>query len=313
VCCAACVAVFAIRTADKSFHIPHHSLTPPPMREKIDTRAIGLDVGLSFIKWLTGAENLHYGLWDGLEVTAGNLRAAQDAYTTKLFKMLPDGPLRILDIGGGGGETARKLLELGHSVDIVVPSAFLAQRCRENAPAATVHECMFEDLQVDKNFDLCLFSESFQYIPVNIALKKAADHLGTNGEIIISDCFRSEGFHRQKVGSTVGGGHRIGNYRETLAAMPLTTVSEEDITASVAPSVDLEQALFNVFGHVITRIDTELGQKKRKTRWFIKRALSTVMSKRKRFRLHQRLMEKTRTAEHFKANNVYLMIKLKPA
>ena len=283
------------------------------MREKIDTRAIGLDVGLSFIKWLTGAENLHYGLWDGLEVTAGNLRAAQDAYTTKLFKMLPEGPLRILDIGGGAGETARKLLELGHSVDIVVPSAFLAQRCRENAPAATVHECMFEDLQVDKKFDLCLFSESFQYIPVNIALQKAADHLDEGGEIIISDCFRSEGFQGHAVGSTVGGGHHIGTYRQTLATLPLVTVSEEDITASVAPSIDLEQALFNVFGHAITRIDTELAQKKRKTRWFIKRALTTVMSKRKRFRLHQRLMEKTRTAEHFKANNVYLMIKLKPA
>ena len=60
------------------------------MAEKIDTRAVGLDVGLAFIRWLTGAENLHYGLWTGLEVTAGNLRAAQDAYTVKLFGYLPD-------------------------------------------------------------------------------------------------------------------------------------------------------------------------------------------------------------------------------
>jgi len=282
------------------------------MREKIDTRAIGLDVGLSFTKWLTGAENLHYGLWDGLDVTAGNLHTAQAAYTTKLFKLLPKGKLRVLDIGGGAGETARKLLALGHSVDIVVPSAFLASRCRENAPEAIVHECMFEDLQLDQRFDLCLFSESFQYIPTDIALTKATGYLDKGGEIIISDCFRSEGFQRQAMGSTVGGGHRIGAFREVLAGMPLKTLSEEDITASVAPSVDLEQGFFNVIGHAVTRIDEELGKKKRKTRWFIQRALMTVMSKRKRYRLNQRLIEKTRTAAHFSANNVYLMIKLRP-
>ena len=89
------------------------------MGQKIDTRAIGLDTGLALIKWLTGAENLHYGLWDGLDVTAGNLRRAQDAYTDKLFRQLPAGRLRILDIGGGAGETARKLIALGHSVEIV--------------------------------------------------------------------------------------------------------------------------------------------------------------------------------------------------
>lgn len=282
------------------------------MREKIDSRAIGLDVGLSFTKWLTGAENLHYGLWDGLDVTAGNLHTAQAAYTTKLFKLLPKGKLRILDIGGGAGETARKLLALGHTVDIVVPSAFLADRCRANAPAAIVHECMFEDLKTDKKFDLCLFSESFQYIPADIALSKAASYLDEGGEIIISDCFRSEGFQGHTVGSTVGGGHHINAFREVLAGTGLKILSEEDITASVAPSVDLEQGFFNVVGHAVTRIDDELGKKKRKTRWFLQRALMTVMSKRKRYRLNQRLNEQTRTAAHFSANNIYLMIKLRP-
>ena len=136
------------------------------MAKKIDTQAVGLDVGLAFIRWLTGAENLHYGLWTGLEVTAGNLRAAQDNYSAKLFGYLPEGRLRILDIGGGAGETAKKLLALGHSVDIVVPSAFLAGRCRETAKGATVHETTFEAFQGSGPYDLCLFSESFQYIPL---------------------------------------------------------------------------------------------------------------------------------------------------
>ena len=114
---------------------------------KLDTRAIGLDVGLSFAKWLTGAENLHYGDWTGLEVNAANFGPAQVAYTDRLFRFLPDKPCRILDIGGGAGETARKLLALGHKVEIVIPSAFLAGRCRENAKGAVVHEMRFEDFE----------------------------------------------------------------------------------------------------------------------------------------------------------------------
>ena len=109
------------------------------MSKKMNSQAVGLDIGLSFIKWLTGAENLHYGIWTDLEVTAGNLGQAQSVYTEKLFSYLPSGSLRILDVGGGAGETARKLIALGHQVDIVVPSPFLAERCRANAPKATVH------------------------------------------------------------------------------------------------------------------------------------------------------------------------------
>ena len=97
-------------------------------KAKIDTRAIGLDAGLGFVKWLTGAENLHYGLWTGLDQNAGNAGTAQTAYTEKLFGYLPEGKLAILDIGGGAGETAKKLLALGHEVEIVVPSPLLAAR-----------------------------------------------------------------------------------------------------------------------------------------------------------------------------------------
>ena len=117
------------------------------MSKKLDTQSIGLDVGLSFVKWLTGAENLHYGLWDGLDVRAENLGTAQSAYTDKLFELLPAEPCRILDIGGGAGETAKKLIALGHQVDIVIPAPFLADRCRANAPTATVHEMPFEDFE----------------------------------------------------------------------------------------------------------------------------------------------------------------------
>lgn len=279
------------------------------MGKQLDTRSLGLDAGLKFIHWLTGAENLHYGLWDGIEFSAGNLRQAQDAYTQKLFGHLPAGQLRILDIGGGAGETAAKLLALGHQVDIVIPSTVLAVRCRENAPNALVHECKFEDFETTDQFDLCLFSESFQYVPLDTGLSKALSLLKPTGEILIADCFRSAEFGRSK-GGIVGGGHPIKKFRLELASQPLDVKIEQDITKSVAPSIDLEQGLFNVIGHVITRVDAELSDKKPRARWALNRAFRLFMNERKRFRLNRRLNEQTRTSEAFQSYNHYLILRL---
>jgi SAM-dependent methyltransferase len=278
---------------------------------KIDTRAIGLDVGLQFVRWLTGAENLHYGLWDGLEVTAANLRAAQEAYTEKLFALLPEGPLRVLDIGGGAGETAKKLISLGHDVEIVVPSPLLAQRCRENAPAAVVHECRFEDFEGSGDFDLCLFSESYQYVALSEGVPRCLRLLKPGGHIVISDCFRSEDFAIVPGTATVGGGHLIGAFRESLASWPVTLLSEEDITASVAPSVEIEQGLYNVLGYALNRVSDELAAKRPMARWSLERLVRLVMNDRKRSRLDQRLNQQTRNRGVFAQNNTYLMMLLR--
>ncbi len=282
-------------------------------KKKINTQAIGLDVGLAFTKWLTGAENLHYGLWDGLEVSAANLRDAQEAYTHRLFALLPDRPCRILDIGGGAGETAKKLLALGHSVDIVVPSPFLAGRCRANAPQARVHECMFEDFTAASgSFDICLFSESFQYIPLDQGLPKCLTLLAPGGEIILADCFRTPEYTGDRMLAPVGGGHRIAAFRETLASLPLDVISEEDVTLSAAPSVEIEQGLFNVIGYGLTRVNEELSQHKPRLRWVLQRAIRAVVSPRKRARLDQRLNQQARNRENFAKFNVYLLMRLRP-
>lgn len=280
-------------------------------KKKIDTRAVGLDVGLAFIRWLTGADNLHYGLWTGLEVTAGNLRAAQDAYTVKLFGYLPAAPLRILDIGGGAGETARKLLALGHSVEIVVPSAFLAARCRVNAPGAVVHECRLEDFTGSGPYDLCLFSESFQYIPMRESLPRCDQLLAPGGQILIADCFRAEGFQgRKSLGAQPGGGHGERPFRVAVEASAFHIVAEEDITAAVAPSIDLEQQLYSVLGHGVTRLSDELRDKRPMARWLLVRLIGLFLSQKRRANLMQRLTGASRTAEAFKTFNRYRILRL---
>lgn len=281
------------------------------MAEKIDTRAVGLDVGLAFIRWLTGAENLHYGLWTGLEVTAANLKAAQEAYTEKLFGYLPAGRLRILDIGGGAGETARKLLALGHEVEIVVPSAFLAARCRANAPGAVVHECTFEDFTGHGPFDLCLFSESFQYIPMTESLPKCGALLAPGGQVVIADCFRTEAYKgRSTHGPQAGGGHRLQAFRTALEGSVFRVATEEDITAEVAPSIDLEQHLFNVIGHGVTRLSDEIKARKPAAHWTLARFIGLFLSKRRRANLMRRLTGSERNAEAFQTFNRYLMLRL---
>ena len=281
------------------------------MSRKCDSRAVGLDVGLGFSRWLTGAENLHYGLWTGLEVSAANLRAAQDAYTAKLLTYLPAGCLRILDIGGGAGVTARKLVALGHKVEIVVPSAILAGRCRVNAPEARVHECTFEDFTADERFDVCLFSESFQYVPLDIALGKALSLLGAGGVVVIADCFRSEAYRDAKAdGRKPGGGHYVGAFRDTVSHLPVKIDREEDIADAVAPSIDLEQGLFNVIGDGLVRLDAELAARRPWVRRVALGALRRFLSRRRSEAILRRLTLRERTSEAFVAYNRYLMLRL---
>ena len=279
--------------------------------KKIDTRAPGLEAGVALARWLTGKEHLHYGLWTGLDVRAANLGPAQEAYSHKLFALLPQrSGLRILDIGGGAGETAKRLIGMGHSVEIVVPSPYLAMRCRENAKGAVVIEALFQDAAVTGPFDVCLFSESFQYMPFDVSLPKAKGLLAADGVIVIGDTFRPEGFRRGTGDRPVGGGHPVAAFRAFLAQAGLRIEAEEDVTDAVAPSIDLEQAFFNVLGVGMAGLDRELTQKRPLLRKIVVGVIGALMGKRGRDKLARRLRGTVRTADAFRANNCYLLMRL---
>ena len=277
--------------------------------KKIDTKAVGLDLGLSLIRWLTGEEHLHYGLWTGLEPAAANLKQAQDAYTDKLVGHLPEGKLSILDIGGGAGATARRLIALGHRVEIVVPSPVLAERCRANAPEATVHLMPFEEFTGKGPFDLCLFSESFQYVKLDYGLARCAELLEPGGHVLLADCFRTDAY---RSGSrAVGGGHPVSAFRRTLSELPFEVVAEEELTEAVAPSVEIEQALFNIAGDAVRRIDGEIAGKRPWLSASLRSAWKVAVGRKRRENLARRLFETTRTKEAFALNNTYILMKLR--
>ena len=278
---------------------------------------VGLDIALKVSSFVTGKEHLHYGLWEKLDVTLENLGKAQEAYTNLLFKYLPkkepQKKLEILDIGGGAGENAKKLIERGHRVTIIVPSKILAEHAKINTnKKAEILITTFEDYIPKYNsFDLCLFAESFQYIPIKTALKKASILLKNNGEILIADCFRSD---KKQIGiiRQPGGGASLKSMEKELEIQKFKILVRKEITKLVAPSVELEQKFYNTLGFSINRIVTSLNVNRPITLKFLKIVYKIFFSKRRRKRLEKRLFENTRTADSFIKYNHYMIYKLRP-
>ena len=286
-------------------------------KKKEASRLVGLDIALKVSSFVTGKEHLHYGLWEKLDVTLENLGKAQEAYTNLLFKYLPkkesQKKLEILDIGGGAGENAKKLIERGHRVTIIVPSKILAEHAKINTnKKAEILITTFEDYIPKYNsFDLCLFAESFQYIPIKTALKKASILLKNNGEILIADCFRSD---KKQIGiiRQPGGGASLKSMEKELEIQKFKILVRKEITKLVAPSVELEQKFYNTLGFSINRIITSLNVNRPITLKFLKIIYKIFFSKRRRKRLEKRLFENTRTADSFIKYNHYMIYKLRP-
>ena len=278
---------------------------------------VGIDIALNVSSFVTGKEHLHYGLWEKLDVPLENLGKAQEAYTNLLFKYLPkkesQKKLEILDIGGGAGENAKKLIERGHRVTIIVPSKILAEHAKINTnKKAEILITTFEDYIPKYNsFDLCLFAESFQYIPIKTALKKASILLKNNGEILIADCFRSD---KKQIGiiRQPGGGASLKSMEKELEIQKFKILVRKEITKLVAPSVELEQKFYNTLGFSINRIVTSLNVNRPITLKFLKIIYKIFFSKRRRKRLEKRLFENTRTADSFIKYNHYMIYKLRP-
>ena len=279
----------------------------------LDTKTLGLEVSLAIAKFVTGKENMHYGFWDNLDPCLENLGKAQEQYTKLLLKYFPKKKkLKILDIGGGAGETAKKLISLGHSVTVVVPSNILSRRCLKNTDnKAEVHNIKFENYEPKKNqaFDLCLFSESFQYIPAKIALEKAKGLLSKDGQILVADCFRSDLKHNS-YNRRPGGGHPLSEMLKLIKDIDLGIVSKKEITKSVAPSLDIEQKFYNVVGVGIDKVQQGLVISHPWKMRLFNLVYKTIVSQKKRRRLHDRIYGNMRNSSNFIKFNHYMIFQL---
>ncbi|MDN5204712.1 class I SAM-dependent methyltransferase [Fulvivirgaceae bacterium BMA10] len=207
----------------------------------IDSKEVGLEAGLMIFKFFLKTEYLHYGYFtDGLEADVSNLKKAQENYAEMLFGNIPEGTKTILDVGCGSGKTAQELISRGYKVDCVSPSQILTNYAKTLVGEdVSFYQCKFENMEQQQKYDLVLFSESFQYIPMDQSIPKALKLLNKNGHIMICDFFKNDPEGK----SLLGGGHQYEEWLQYKDAYSVKTLIERDITRETAPTIDIVNQL----------------------------------------------------------------------
>lgn len=270
-----------------------------------------LDVFARVFRVFADTPWLHYGLWlPGERPTMPTVRQAQERYVEKLLALLPPAPASILDIGGGTGAMSERLAGLGYSVEMLTPSEVQVGLARETlGDRVKVHLSRLQDFTSERRFDVCLFSESFQYVPVDESLPKVAGLLAEGGRVVISDCFRSAGYPG---GRAVGGGHRFADFEAAVERHGYMIATDEDVTAMAAPTIALDRQIYReVLSPLIADGGVALKERKPWAHWLFVRAWTWFVSKRERERIAERLKAEYRTPEKFIENNTYRFLTLK--
>lgn len=218
--------------------------------EKMSSR----ELGLVLARQLTGVEDLHYGLWDDdLPLLFANLGIAQQRYTDMLLDLIGRQTAgirtpRILDVGCGTGSMLQQLLARGFRADAVSPSATLNRLVRERLHAlgdreTTLLETAFETIPAEwlrNQYDLVLFSESFQYIPLTAVFERLPGLLAAGGQVLVCDFFKTAAHGQGGPGDrSFGGGHDLGEFYRRVEASAFAIELDVDLTSRVSPNIAL--------------------------------------------------------------------------
>lgn len=284
--------------------------------EKMGSR----ELGLVLTQQILGVDDLHYGLWDAdLELKLANLHIAQQRYTDNLINAMPSpaaGPVKVFDIGCGTGHVLGQLLSRGFEADGLVPAPSLAKLVRKQQAKypdkpSKLYECRFEDVPVaemQQKYDVCLFSESFQYISMESSFDLLQKILKPGGIVVICDFFKTE--HHGDGGpgdGSFGGGHAMADFYRKVKESSFEIVRDEDITKRVSPNLQLvNDILHNTIKPVGLTFDRYLSENYPKIYWVVKRLLRKKLD-----RLNYKYFEGHRNKETFERYKTYHLIVLK--
>jgi len=281
------------------------------------------ELGLVLTQQILGVDDLHYGLWDDdLELKLSNIGIAQQRYTDFLIAAMPSpqsGPVKVLDIGCGTGHILGQLLSRGYQADGLVPSASLAKLVRKQQAkypeiSSRFFEYRFEDLPIGElshQYDVCLFSESFQYISMEASFELLQKILKPGGIVVICDFFKTE--HHGDGGpgdGSFGGGHAMADFYRKVKESKFELIRDEDITKRVSRNLQLVNNLLqNTIKPIGLTLDRYLRDNYPKISWIIKK-----LFRKKLDRLNYKYFEGHRNKETFERYKTYhlMVCKLKP-
>lgn len=274
--------------------------------KKVDSKEVGLELGLVIFRFFLKTDHLHYGLFtDGLKADVLDLKPAQEKYTELLKSLIPEGTKTILDVGCGSGATALSLINDGYEVECVSPGKILTAQVRKLlGDKAVVHQKKFEEVSIDKKYDLILFSESFQYIPMDNSIPGALKLLNPGGSIIVADFFKTDAPGK----SPLGGGHNYKEWRGKLANFPVKVAFERDTTEETSVTMDIVHQLSNEVLAPVWKSVFELAEDRaprimKLVKWKFKKKFEKMENKH---------FTGQRNGENFKKYKKYMVYLLKP-
>ena len=212
-------------------------------QDKVTSNEIGLEIGLVLSRFFFNTEHLHFGYWpDNLSLNIDNLKQAQDYHSDQIINAIPKNVDTILDVGSGSGGLADKLIEKKYKVECVSPSEYLSDAIEKKLiNKVKVHRSTFENLNIDKKFDLVIFSESFQYVNIQKTLSKVPNFLNENAHLLICDFFRKPDTSTK----LLGGGHAWDDFYNEISSTSFENILDEDMTIETARTYDLINKIIN--------------------------------------------------------------------
>ncbi|MDH3690787.1 MAG: GNAT family N-acetyltransferase [Gammaproteobacteria bacterium] len=188
----------------------------------------------AYLLWrVDSLEALHYGffkdsLWSPAE--------AQRYASALLFESIPPGVTGILDVGVGVGTSAKYLAEQGYEVTTISPDEVQVNYATNILKNTTVslENIDYQNFCRIRKYDLIMFQESSQYIPVNELFGHARDLLKDEGRILIMDEIALD-----DVGNSSSTVQLRAEYLNHASRAGFVLEKEKDFSALAAPTTSL--------------------------------------------------------------------------